>query len=370
MVDHVLEIPLPGRTLCAATAEGGASARRFALPAFVAGPENGLLASAVAALLPRDADESPTAAPPVFAIAGASGTGKTHLARGLVRSWQESYGTESAEYLAATDFRRTLREAIDANTVHQFRDRLRSRRLVAIDDLDNLPNDPYLQQELRYTIDAIHENDGTIIVTSAVAIGALRNLSADVRSRLMSGLTLRLAPPEKAARQRMVRHISAALGRPLSDSATKRLAAGVEGTANDVVGALFELNADTTHCPTRADCDEQDEQTVERYLATRGTRRPTLAAISRVVGKHFGVAQKVLKSSSRRQSDVLARAMVVYLARELAGTSYQRIGAALGGRDHTTMLHNYQKIAKLLAQDATTRDTVDQLRSTLQFGGG
>ena len=364
MADHVLELPFPGRTLCAATADVAEQAPRFAVPAFVAGPENGVLARAVEALLPTADEGEPANAYSVLAIFGVSGTGKTHLARGLVRSWQERCGADSAEYLTSLDFRHALREAINANAVRDFRNRLRNRRLLALDDLDRLPNDDYLQQELRYTIDAFAENGGTLVVASSVAPGAMRNLAPEVLSRLMSGLTLRLAPPEDAARQRIIRHASTALGQPLSESASQQLAAGVTGTASDLFGALFELN--TTVSPR----SESDERRVDRYLAARAARRPTLAAISRVVAKHYGLPQKTLKSSTRRQSAVLARAMVVYLARELAGTSYQRIGSALGGRDHTTMLHSYRKIAKLVREDSATRDAVDQFRTSLQHGGG
>jgi chromosomal replication initiator protein len=73
----------------------------------------------------------------------------------------------------------------------------------------------------------------------------------------------------------------------------------------------------------------------------------------------------VLKSSSRRQAAVFARALVVYLARELAGLSYEQIGRALGGRDHTTMMHNYRKIQVDLRRHPTTRESVDQLRQIL-----
>jgi chromosomal replication initiator protein len=176
----------------------------------------------------------------------------------------------------------------------------------------------------------------------------------------MSGLVLRLAPPEDAAREQIIRHVSAVLGRPLSDQAAGRLAAGVTGTVNDLFGALFELNADNSG---RA---ASDVRRVERYLATRAARRPSLQAILRVVGKHYAVPQKVLKSASRRQAVVFARAMAVYLARELAGVSYQRIGAALGGRDHSTMLHNYRKIVRRLDRDSACRDAIDELRTLLQ----
>jgi chromosomal replication initiator protein len=79
------------------------------------------------------------------------------------------------------------------------------------------------------------------------------------------------------------------------------------------------------------------------------------------------VPQKVLKSGTRRRSAVAARAMAVYLARELAGMSYERIGRALGGRDHSTIMHNYHKIVDQLTHDAATRDAVADLQRILQL---
>ena len=87
-----------------------------------------------------------------------------------------------------------------------------------------------------------------------------------------------------------------------------------------------------------------------------------------VVAKYYGVPQKVLKGGSRRQSAVFARAVAVHLARELGGMSYERIGHALGGRDHTTMMHNYRKIRGELPHDLPTRQAVEDLRRILLSG--
>lgn len=357
MVDHVTEIPLPGRTCCGASVDGHAVPLRATVGAFVTGPENRLAASAVNRLL--EFDEARTTST-VLAIYGASGTGKTHLARGLVRSWQERDGNECAEYITAADFHHTLADAIKTDTVGDFRRRLRGRRLLAIDDVDRLPRDEYLQQELRYTIDQCEENGGMIVVTSASPVGVVRTLAAAVRSRLAGGLELRLAPPEEAARQRLAHHLSAALGRPLSEEAARRLAAGVTGTAGNVFGALFELSAELSR-PIGSDV-----RAVEKYLASRAARRPAIRDVLHVVAKYYRVPQKVLKSSSRRQSAVSARAMAVYLARDLAGLSYERIGHALGGRDHSTIMHNYRKIADALTRDGATRDALAELQRNLQ----
>jgi chromosomal replication initiator protein len=358
VVDHVTEIPLPGRTICRAESDSPVAPPRVAVTAFVAGPENRLAASSVSRLL--DANEERAVAN-TLAIHGTSGTGKTHLARGLVQSWQDRFGADSAEYLTAADFRHTLTDAIKNDDVVEFRRRIRGRKLLAIDDIDRLPPTPHIQSELRYTIDELNEAGAMIVVTSSTPASAARNLSLDVRSRLAAGLELRLAPPEEAARRQIARHVSAALGRPLSEAAAHRLAAGVTGTAGDVFGALFELNN------THASPGETDLDTVEKFLAGRAARRPTMRDILPIVAKYYRISQKVLKSGSRRQSTVTARAMAVYLARELSGLSYERIGQALGGRDHTTIMHNYRKIAEALQHNAATRDALTDLERQLQL---
>jgi len=370
VIDGIAEIPLSGRTLCGSSVDAAGRAMRVAVPSFVAGQENLLLASAVNGLLAQPADDPLTdadapaasaALPAVLALFGPSGTGKTHLARGLVQHWQQRCGAEAAAYFTATDWRHALTDAIKTNSVGAFRDRVRGLRLLAMDDLDRLPNSDYLQQELRYTLDACAEHGGLVVVTSSHAPGTLRSLSAGVRNRLRTGLELRLAPPGDESRAQIVRYVAAALGAALTDEAAARLAAGVDGTAHDVFGAVFELFADL------AGRGGDDRAWVERYLARRAARRPGLRDILRVVAKYYGVPQKLLKSSSRRQSVVTARAMVVYLARQLSRLSYERIGDALGGRDHTTMIHSYRKIARLSACDPATREAIEELYRILNF---
>jgi chromosomal replication initiator protein len=362
VVDCLIEIPLPGRAFCASNGDVAHLASSMVMPTFVAGPENRLLASAISRLIrtsqlnPVDAPQLPLA---VFAIHGPSGTGKTHLARGLVQIWQERGGTDSAEFFAASDFRHLLIDAIKNKTVAEFRQRIRSCALLVIDDIDHLPRDEYLQQELRSTLDAVQEQDRTLVVTSSHSTSALRNLSVDVRSRLAAGLSLELAPPNELARTQILRRASIALSRPLSELAAAKLAAGVGGTPADLFGALFELMADR---PTWAG---GDVRCVEQYLGRRAARRPSLRNILQAVAKYCAIPQKMLKSTSRRQSVVLARSIAVYLSRELTGLSYERIGAGLGGRDHTTMMHSHRKIERQISRDFATREAVDELRRIL-----
>ena len=371
MVDQVLEIPLPGRTFTSSRVRSQDVADDVTLPSFVAGPENRLVAATFDRLLDHAAPEStvpedslpaaatPLVAPPVIALYGSNGTGKTHMARGLVEHWQSRHGADSAQYITAADFRRLIADALNDDAIVEFRRQLRGRALLAIDDLDKLPSRDYVQEELRYTFDAIEAAGGTLVVASLRPVPALANLSAELQSRLSSGLVLELAPPGTAARQKLLEQVTAALGRPLSPAAIHRLADAVTGTTHELIGAVFELLA------TRPRPAVGDVQWTQQYLAARDVRRPLLRQIVAAVAKHYGVPQKVLKSGSRRQAAVFARSAVVYLARELSELSYERIGHALGGRDHTTVMHSYRKIQQDFARYPTTRESIDQLRQIL-----
>lgn len=351
MVDLVTEIPLPGRTFSVASCADRGVPVRVGLESFVAGPENRVAASAINRLL-ESADSLSTT---LLAICGASGTGKTHLARGLVHSWQERFGGGAAMYLTAADFRHTLADAVRRETVAEFRGCLCDHRLLVIDDIDRLPRAEFVQQELRFTIDAFAEVAALLIVTASKPLSLLGELSPDVRSRLAAGLELRLSEPDEATRAELVRRTSAALGRPLSAAAAARFAAGIGGTANDLFGALFEFNA------RFADSAGAELAAINEFLVVRSARRPAMNEILQAVARYYRVPQKVLKSSTRRQSAVAARAMAVYLARELAELSYERIGQSLGGRDHTTIMHNYRKVAAALPRDSQTREALAEL---------
>lgn len=362
MLDCVVDIPLPGRMLMPSDATAHLGANRHPFPAFVAGPENRLLAHTIQNVLCSEPDSNAVQTTQssycLLVIFGPSGTGKSHLTQGLVRYWQSRHGEESAHYTTAADFRHRLHDAARRQAELDFRAEFRGRQLLVIEDLQHLPTDDHTLQELRYTFDDYEDQGGLVVVTSTTPPITLPNLSSDVRNRLTGGLTLQLLPPGEAARARILRYAANALGRSLAEVSAQQLAHSLEGPPNQLFGAIFELCGDD-QSPT------VDRDSAEQWIADRAARKPTLREIIALVACHQNVPQSQLKSSSRRHSTVFARGLVVFLARELGTSSYDQIGRALGGRDHTTILHSYRKIARGCEDDPEVRNTVTNLRRIL-----
>jgi chromosomal replication initiator protein len=356
VLEYLSEIPLAGRTLMPQPARNTNGSSQTAPLGFVAGAENRLVASTVNQLMRVDSRAS---AAKLLSLFGPSGTGKTHLSRGLVHHWNDQRGSQSALYLTAIDFYRQLLDAVKRGAVSDYRNVLRAHELLAIDDLHQLPKYDYVSQELRSTLDHFEENGKTLIVTSRRPANLLANISASVRSRLSSGLLLQLSPPGKAARVRIIRRAAETLGTPLTDEAAKHIAIGIRGNANHLFGAVFELCAKS---PKQTNGESECDLTV---VASRTHQPPNIREILVLVAKTYGVPQAQLRSQSRRQSIVGARAMVAYLARELAGMSYEQIGRALGGRDHTTIIHSYRRIDRDRDRDPVLQEEIDELSRIL-----
>lgn len=355
MVDYLKELPLPGRVFAPAAALANQERPTSASLGFIAGPENRLVASTVMRLI----HFKPSPQSRLITLFGPSGSGKTHLAIGLVRHWNERHGADHALYLTAGDFYRQFVDAIKQRAIGDFRQSLRNHDLIAFDDLHQLPDVDHLAQELRFTLDACEANGATVLVTARHAPQTLPNLSADVRSRLASGMVLQLSLPGIAARERILQRASECLGHSISAESASLLAEEVRGTANDLFGVLFRHTSETVR-------DVDAIGSTKPARASSSVRKPALPEIIALVARYFCLPKSQLKSASRRQSIVAARAIVVFLARELAGATYEQIGRALGGRDHTTIMHNYRQIETRRLRDSALQHSISELRRMLQ----
>jgi chromosomal replication initiator protein len=354
VVDGIVEIPLPGRPLDGAPAPG----TKFAggMGSFIAGPENRLVGAAVAAVLDGDASHhSP------LVIYGPAGTGKSHLALGLVSAWKARYPQRPAVYACAVDFARGLADAIDTQTTDEFSLAYRNAALLVIEDLQHLAGKQVAQEELVATLNAVADRGGWVVLTSSMRPTDLPETIASLVSRFVAGLTVPLAPPGQAAREVLVDRLAGLRGTALPTAVTQLLANELEVTAPGLLGAIVQLEglAATSGEPISV-------KSARRALRQRSeARRPSLRRIAVETARQFSLRLSDLRGPSRRRTVVTARDVATYLARNLTGHSLQHIGAYFGGRDHTTISHGCRKLREQLEREPALRQSVLELQERL-----
>jgi chromosomal replication initiator protein len=348
-MEGVVEIPLPH----------GPQAGSQAAP-FIAGPENRLVGPAV-----RAAAEATATRWNPLVIYGPSGTGKTHLAQGIAAAYRAAHRRRKVICTTAADYARDLTEAIDTQSVDEFRASHRGAAMLVIEDLGGLlrkhTSKLNVQEELIHTIDAMTAEDRWVVATSAVPPAELPGIVPALAGRLLAGLTIPLALPATAARKHLLMRLSAARGINLPDDVAEILATGLVAAAPQLAGMAMELAATTAISGGRL-----DRRTAKQYVAQRvNGRRPNLQTIATAVARHFGLRPAELRGAERRRELVAARGVAMYLARCRADMKLDQIGRFFGGRDHSTVLHCIRKTEQAILEDANVREAIEALRAEL-----
>lgn len=356
----VVEIPLIGTPLENGGSPSFSSVAPFALPQFVAGPENHLIEVAVAAVL-----EEPISAYNPLVLYGPSGSGKTHLSGGLFRAWKTLHPRRAAMLITATDFAREYRDAVETKTEDQFHVPYTRTRLLVVENLDELSGRSSVQQTLVVLLDRLLANDVWVVVTSRTAPARLNGLQEALQARLTSGLTLQLALPSLETRLVILDQVARLRGLVVDEYVLETLAEGLALPVPELVGALVQLEGDARLQATAITLAAARRLLSER----RNTRRPSLSQIAKATAKHFATSVADLRGSSRQRAIVAARNVAMYLARNLTESSLDRIGAYFGNRDHTTVSHGCWRAQERLQSEPVVRDAVAELQTKLLLRG-
>ena len=356
MANGIIDIPLPGRPLGPADQDGGAVAPCH----FLAGPENRLVEVAVRSVL-----DEPVVGYNPLVLYGPSGTGKSHVAGGLADLWKARNRRQRVVSTTAVDFARELADAIESQDVEEFRTKYRTANLLVFEDLGQLATRRSgklsAQEELIHTLDALLAEERWAIVTASASPTELPGLLPALQSRLAAGLTIPLAPPGPEARLAVLRQLAGLREIELPEPVAQVLAEGLSGTVPELAGALMQLAM-----PARFDADPIDVRSAKRYMADRNHQsQPTLREIALATARYFSLKLSDLRSPVRRRALVTARGVAIYLARHFSGKSFQEIGHYFGGRDHTTVIHGFQKTVELADTDTAIHEAIEQLHKEL-----
>ncbi len=335
---------------------------RYSFENFVVGPSNRFAHAAAQAV----AEQPGRHYNPLFIYAGA-GLGKTHLLHAVGQHRLELDPTAIVRYVTSESFFNDFINSIRRKRMDDFKDRYRKVNLLLLDDVQFFEGKEMILEEFFHTFNSLYEAGNQLVISSDRPPKELRTIEDRLRSRFEWGLTTDIQSPDVETRLAILRKNAAASRTAVPDTVLEFIASNVFDNIRELEGALTRVTAYAllTGEPVSTDMAAN----VLRDVVKLQEAEPLTAdAIIGCVARYYGITVADLTSSSRRQPLARQRQVAMYVCREHTGLSLPRIGAAFGGRDHTTVMHAVDKIKGLLLEDKDVFDQVtaitQQLRTT------
>ena len=315
---------------------------RFTFDRFVVGASNRMAHAAAMAVA-----RNPAAAYNPLFIYGGPGLGKTHLLYAIGHEIKRSHHEFRIVYIKGDEFTNELVSAIQSGRNTDFRDKYRFADLLLVDDIQFIAGKIQTQEEFFHTFNTLYEAGKQIVLTSDRPPKEMLRLEERLRSRFEWGLLMDIQPPDYETRLAIIRNKAQSMGVPLEDHIAEYIAENVTENIRQLEGTVKKILA---YRELIADADINIEL-VEKitHEIIRGDREYTPDMIIEKVAAYYSITPDEIKGSSRQKNTALARQISMYLIRKLINMPLTDIGAVMGNKDHSTVMHSIKKIESGMA---------------------
>ena len=333
---------------------------KYVFETFVIGNSNRFAHAAAQAV----ANDPAHAYNPLF-LYGGVGLGKTHLMHAIGNRIKQNNPSMKVLYTSSEKFTNEIINSIQNKTTEAFRQKYRNIDCLIIDDIQFLKGKEQTQVEFFHTFNALKDADKQIIISSDRPPREIETLEDRLRSRFDQGLTADIQTPDLETRMAILRTKAASDNIVLPTEVITLLATNIATNIREIEGAYNKIVAYTSlmHMPITV-------ETAQKVLSDMGndikTRTLTYEGIIKVVADHYNVKQDELFNKKRTQNIAFPRQVAMYLCRELADLSYPRIGELFGGRDHTTVIHAYEKISNFKNSNLAFQNELQEIIEILR----
>ena len=333
---------------------------KYVFETFVIGNSNRFAHAAAQAV----ANDPAHAYNPLF-LYGGVGLGKTHLMHAIGNRIKQNNPSMKVLYTSSEKFTNEIINSIQNKTTEAFRQKYRNIDCLIIDDIQFLKGKEQTQEEFFHTFNALKDADKQIIISSDRPPREIETLEDRLRSRFDQGLTADIQTPDLETRMAILRTKAASDNIVLPTEVITLLATNIATNIREIEGAYNKIVAYTSlmHMPITV-------ETAQKVLSDMGndikTRTITYEGIIKVVADHYNVKQDELFNKKRTQNIAFPRQVAMYLCRELADLSYPRIGELFGGRDHTTVIHAYEKISNFKNSNLAFQNELQEIIEILR----
>jgi chromosomal replication initiator protein len=344
------------------TAQPGLSINaKYTFDSFVIGSSNRFAHAAALAVA-----EAPAQAYNPLFIYGGTGLGKTHLLQAVSQYVGEHPGNLSVRYVTSETFMNDFINSLRDKRIEGFKQRYRTYDLLLVDDVQFFEHKERIQEEFFHTFNSLYESGSQIVMSSDRPPRDIATLEERLRSRFEWGLITDIQPPDLETRIAILRKRVKTDNINVPDPQVLTFIAGrVSTNIRELEGALTRVVA---FCSlTGRPMNEELAQDVLKDVFPQGDLpQVTIERIQEIISDRFGLSLDELCGDRRSQNIVYPRQVAMYLSRELTDSSLPKIGKQFGGRDHTTVIHATSKIARMIREDRSVYNLVQELTARIK----
>jgi chromosomal replication initiator protein len=332
---------------------------RFSFDNFVVGSSNRFAFAASQAVA-----ESPAKSYNPLFLYSHVGLGKTHLMQSIAHEIKKRHPELKCVYLSSETFTNELINAIRHRSTDQFREKYRNIDVLLIDDIHFIAGKESTQEEFFHTFNTLHNSHKQIIISSDRPPKEITNLEDRLSSRFAWGLIADIQPPDFETRVAILKKKLEREPIVVPDEVISFIADQIKTNIRELEGALIRVVAYSL-------LEEKPislaiAKIVLKDMVKETTKTISIDMIQKEISSFFEISVSDIKSKKRSRNVILPRQVSMFLARKLTNLSLPEIGAAFGGKDHTTVMHSCRKIEIDMEKDGDLKKTIEKLITLLQ----
>ncbi|MCG2678247.1 chromosomal replication initiator protein DnaA [bacterium] len=328
---------------------------KYTFEGFVVGPSNRFAQAACLAVA-----EAPARRYNPLFIYGGVGLGKTHLLHAIGHFILNKNSNMKVMYVTTEKFMNEMINAIQHGIILKFRSKYRTIDALLIDDIQFLANKESTQEEFFHTFNELHNSYKQIVISCDRLSKEIPALEERLKSRFEWGLTVDIKPPDLETRIAILKKKAEIDNLSIPEEVIFFIANGIKSNIREMEGSLIRVVAfsSLTKGPIT---EELAKEVLKDSLEKEEEKRITIDLIQKVVAAHFDLHIADMKAQKRTKAIAFPRQIAMYLSRNLTDSSLPEIGENFGGRDHTTVMHGYDKIKERLEKDPDFGKTIERL---------
>jgi chromosomal replication initiator protein len=334
---------------------------KYTFDLFVIGSSNRFAHAAALAVA-----EAPAQAYNPLFIYGGTGLGKTHLMQAIAQYVAEHSSDLSVRYVTSETFMNDFINSLRDKRIEGFKQRYRTYDLLLVDDVQFFEHKERIQEEFFHTFNSLYEAGSQIVMSSDRPPRDIATLEERLRSRFEWGLITDVQPPDLETRIAILRKKVKTDGIHVPDpQVLSFIASRISTNIRELEGALTRVVAFSS-LTGRALSVALAEDVLKDVFPQGEAAEVSIQRIQELVSERFQLTMDELCGEKRSQNIVYPRQVAMYLSRELTDSSLPKIGKEFGGRDHTTVIHATSKIARLIREDRSVYNLVQELTARVK----